>query len=476
MDSLHTKLVGRKREQKELLEAFHSGRPEFVALYGRRRVGKTFLIRSLFDAEFTFHLTAVLHESKQIQLENFAEAVKQYSRVETSAPCDWFEAFRQLRELLENANRIRKIVFIDELPWLDTRRSDFLPALESFWNGWASARSDIMLIVCGSAASWISKKLFKSRGGLHNRVTRRILLEPFTLKECREFSEIHNLQLDTLSLIDAYSCLGGIPYYFQLLNKNHSLTQNINRLCFTKSGALRYEFDNLYASLFRNPENHIRIIEALGKKKKGLSRSDLAALTGFPENGSLTDVLGELELSGFIRKYRPYGKKKKGSLYQLIDHFTLFYLSFIRDSPDDDEEFWMKAHETAAFRTWRGYAFEQVCLVHIKQIRQALGVSGVITSTSSWRSMTSDPGAQIDLVIDRNDNTVTLCEMKYSDSIMSIDKSLAANLRNKRNAFIAETSTKKAVQLALVTPVGLSRNQYYDVVQAVVTAKDLAES
>jgi AAA+ ATPase superfamily predicted ATPase len=471
---MQKKLIGRRRESEELLDAFHSERPEFIAVYGRRRVGKTFLVRSLFEKDFAFHMTAVLGMDTQTQLSNFANALSEYGSKEKTAPENWLAAFRMLRVLLENANRKRKVVFVDELPWLDTKGSGFIAAFENFWNGWASAREDICLIVCGSAASWIVKKLFRNRGGLHNRVTRRILLQPFTLAECRKYFTQAGLPADEANLLEAYMFVGGIPYYLSLLRERNSLAQNISHLCFAPGGVLREEFGNLYASLFQNAERHILVVEALGKKAKGLTRDEIKKATRLPEGGNLSEILSELEMSGFIRKYTPFSKKKKGSLYQLTDHYTLFYLAFIRGSQDNDGAFWQKTRETQRFRTWRGYAFEQVCLSHIDQIRRAVGVSGVITNVASWRSETAEPGAQIDLLIDRNDGVVTLCEMKYSDSDIAITKSMAENLRNKRNAFADETGTKKAVQIALVTPVGVKRTAYYDVAGTVVTMEDLS--
>ncbi|MDR3224990.1 MAG: DUF4143 domain-containing protein [Clostridiales Family XIII bacterium] len=239
-------------------------------------------------------------------------------------------------------------------------------------------------------------------------------------------------------------------------------------------GALRDEFDNLYASLFRESHRHILVVETLGKKIRGLTRDEIKKATGLPEGGNLTDVLAELEMSGFIRKYTPFAKKRKGALYQLVDHFTLFYLAFIKGSQDSDKSYWMKMRETQIYKTWRGYAFEQVCLSHIEQIRHAIGVSGVITHAAAWRSEHSDPGAQIDLLIERNDGVITICEMKYSDSEIAITKSMAANIRNKRTAFMEESCTKKAVHIALITPIGLRRNMYYDIAQSVVTMHDLS--
>ena len=466
-------LIGRKREMDELLDLYHSERAEFVTVYGRRRVGKTFLVNSLFQNEYTFKVTAILDDNTEMQLKTFAEALSEFGGEKISAVPDWFTAFGQLRALLESSKKKRKIVFFDEMPWFDTNGSRFIPALEHFWNGWASAQDDIMLIVCGSAASWIVKKLFRNRGGLHNRITRRIHLHPFTLAECRLFAEREGLPADEISLLEVYMTFGGIPYYLNLLNRNLSIAQNVSRLCFSPGGELRDEFENLYASLFRNATRHILVIEALGKTKAGITREDIKKITKLPEGGGLAETLEELELSGFIRKYTPFSRIKKGTLYQLIDHFTLFHLAFIRGNSSNDPDFWIKKRETQVFRTWRGYAFEQVCLSHVNQIKKALGVAGVITHVESWRSQRSDPGAQIDLLINRNDQVVTLCEMKFSDAEYAITKKVALELRNRRNVFVEETGTKKAVHIALITPIGIRRNDYYDTVQSVVTADDL---
>jgi AAA+ ATPase superfamily predicted ATPase len=466
-------LIGRRKEKEELLDLFHSGRAEFVAIYGRRRVGKTFLVNSLFSEHYVFKVTAVLDVNTQRQLKNFADALSEHVKGEKPVLADWFSAFEQLRALLERSGRKRKIVFFDEMPWFDTKGSQFIPALEHFWNGWASAQNDIMMIVCGSAASWIVKKLFRNRGGLHNRITRRIFLHPFSLAECRQYAVHEGFPVDEASLLETYMTFGGIPYYLSLLNKKLSLAQNVNRLCFSPGGELRDEFDNLYASLFKNAARHVLVVEALGKVKSGLTRDEIKKITKLPEGGTLTDTLEELELSGFIYKYSPFARKKKGMLYQLVDHFTLFHLAFIKGSSSNDPDYWIKMRETQVFRTWRGYAFEQVCLSHAGQIIKALGIAGVITHVESWRSERSDPGAQIDLLINRNDQVISLCEMKFSETEFIITKKHAQELCHKRNVFIDETGTGKAVHIALVTPIGVRRNEYYDTVHAVITTEDL---
>ena len=466
-------IVGRKKEKEELLSLFRSDHSEFITVYGRRRVGKTFLINNLFADDYAFKVTAILGGNTQEQLRIFSDALSKYGKEDTQYLSDWFDAFNGLRELLEKSSKKRKVVFIDEMPWFDTKKSRFVPALEHFWNGWASAQNNIMLIVCGSSASWIAKKLFRNRGGLHNRITRRILLQPFTLAECHKYSECMGFPTDDLNLLETYMTFGGIPYYMSLMSKNLSLAQNVNRLCFSPGGELRDEFSNLYASLFNNASRHIMVVEALGKKKIGLSRDEIKKITKIPEGGSLSEALEELELSGFIRKYAPFARVKRGTLYQLVDHFTLFHISFIKDCSIEDPDYWMKKRETQSFRVWRGYAFEQVCLTHVRQIIKTIGVAGVITHVESWRSEQSEPGVQIDMLINRNDRVISLCEIKYSDAEFSITKKNAQELRNKRNVFIEESRTKKAVQIALITPVGVKRNENYDLVHSIVTVEDL---
>ncbi len=271
-------MIGRREEQEELLEAYHSGKPEFIALYGRRRVGKTFLVRSLFEKEFAFHVTGMANSGTRTQLDNFREALADYGHACGSGLTDWREAFHELRLHLEKINRKRKIVFIDEMPWMDTPRSGFLQALEHFWNGWASAQSDILMIVCGSAAAWIVKHLFKNRGGLHNRLTKRILLNPFQLKECEEYFRANGIGFTQSQVMEAYMVFGGIPYYLSLLSGKYSVVQNVDRLCFRSDGALRNEFEELYASLYKNAERHVLIVKTLGGKKKGRRAKKLSKL------------------------------------------------------------------------------------------------------------------------------------------------------------------------------------------------------
>ena len=471
------KIIGRITEQEDLKRYLYSDKSEFITVYGRRRVGKTFLIKEYFRNRFAFYTTGLANEKLQNQLRNFNTALRTYSKFAYPTADNWFDAFGQLSHFLENVSQKgKKVIFFDELPWMDTPRSGFITALEHFWNSWASSNHDIMLIVCGSATSWMVNNLIKNRGGLHNRLTGRMYIEPFTLRECEEFYKVNNIVMSRYQILESYMILGGIPYYLGLMNKSLSLTQNIDVLCFSANGNLRDEFSSLYASLFRYSENHIKIVEALGRKVKGMTREEVIAMTRIPQGGNLSKTLVELEQCGFIRSYFAFGKKNKDKLYQLVDFFTLFHLNFICNNKYNDEHFWTNFIENAKHRAWSGYAFEQVCMAHIKQIKIRLGISGVLTSVASWRSQKTEPGAQIDLLIERNDNVVNLCEMKFANSEFVIDKKYNMNLQTKKDVFIRETKTRKATHLTMVTTYGVKRNEYSGQIQSEVKMDDLFQS
>lgn len=463
---MNSDFIAREREVKKLQKALASHRSEFIAVYGRRRVGKTFLVREFFNNEFTFYATAIANVDKKQQLVNFYTSLKKYQEKESSEklPRNWFEAFQQLTDLLAKSKAKRKIVFLDELPWFDNRKSDFIPSLEHFWNHWASARRDIVLVTCGSAASWMINKLINHRGGLHNRVTTRIRLEPFTLKEAEMLLRVHNPAIDRYQVIQLYMVMGGIPFYLNEVSPEWSAVQNIEQICFASDGLLRSEFKNLFNALFSKAERHISIVKALSTKAKGLTRKEIITLTKLPNNGKTTKLLEELEESGFIRKYIPFQKKKRNSLYQLIDFYTLFYFRFIQNANPYDQNTWINSLDTSTYRAWSGYAFEQVCLYHVQQIKEALSIAGIYTQTFSWKSTTSkdskEKGAQIDLLIDRRDHVINLCEVKFSLAPFTITKAYAAQLQQKISTFKAETETTKSIYLTMITTYGLKQNAY----------------
>lgn len=468
-------IIGRKEEQQTLRSAAQSENSEFVAVYGRRRVGKTYLIRETFGYKFTFQHTGLAKGNTKEQLFSFAISLRDAGYDDCPIPKSWLEAFSLLSTYLKNSTDEKKIVFLDELPWMDTPRSNFISAFEHFWNGWASARKDIVLIICGSATSWIINKVINDHGGLHNRVTKQIALQPFTLKECEMFAESKGLEMSRYQLAECYMVLGGIPYYWSLLEKGLSLAQNIDKIIFAKNGKLSNEFNQLYASLFKSPEQYIDVVTALGKKKAGMTREEIIAATDMYSSGTLSKVLDELEYCGFIRKYNGFDKKSKQAIYQLIDNYTLFYFKFIQQNENNDEHFWSASIDSAMHRAWSGLAFERLCMAHTQQIKAALGIAGVLSNVYSWRKEADEmsDGAQIDLLIDRKDQVINLCEMKYSLSEYVIDAEYEQKLRNKKSAFIDATNTRKAVHLTMVTTFGIKANAHSGIVQNEITLEDL---
>ena len=471
-----SKLVGRTQEIKILKDLYQSNRSEFVALYGRRRVGKTFLIKEFFKNQFTFQVTGLSRPNFQLQINNFHTTLGRYDEKmqQKSKPTSWFETFQLLIDYLEAHPHERKVVFIDELPWLDTPKSDFISALEHFWNAWAYYRDDVLLLVCGSATSWMINELINNHGGLHNRVTKRLHLQPFTLKETEAFLKQKGGVYDRYQIVQLYMALGGIPFYLEQIDPSRSTSQNIDTLFFSQGGTLRGEFNNLFRSLFKKHERHVTIIEALAAKSQGLDRKTLVKITKLRSGGTLSKILLELEECGFIKKYLPFGKKNRNSLFQLTDPYALFYLKFVKNSKAAGEGSGLAQIDQPKWRSWSGYAFEYICFYHLSLIKKALGISGIYTEISSWKSQNATNGAQIDMVIDRRDRVINICEIKFSENTFTINKSYAANLRNKVSTFRQETNTKKALFLTFITTFGLKQNQHaLGLVQNNLTMDDL---
>jgi hypothetical protein len=468
------KIIGRKKEQKALKEYYESGSPEFLVVYGRRRIGKTFLVREYFKGKFAFYVTGLARGSKEEQLQSFCLAVREQLDGPEATANNWLEAFTTLRHGLEKlpGNR-RKIVFLDELPWMDTPKSGFLTAFEHFWNGWAAGREDIFLIVCGSATSWIVKNLFKNKGGLHNRATRRMRIVPFDLCETEQDLTYKEVEFDRFRIIEAYMAFGGVPYYLSLMAKGRSLPQNIDDLCFTEDAPLKGEFAEVYSTLFKNSDKYIKVTEALSTKTRGLTRNEIIAITGLASGGGFTNILDELEFCGFIRSFPSFALKDNLCMYQLVDPFSLFYLRFMKARRPKNPRYWSSNLDNPSLNAWRGYAFEQVCLSHTEQIKDALGVAAISTEMSSWRSLKVVPGAQVDLLIDRRDGIINLCEAKYSKGIFTIDAAYESNLLNKLAAFKSESKTKKAVHLTMITTYGVAKGKHSGVIQTEVTMDDL---
>lgn len=469
-------IIGRKQEKDELEMLYSDGRPEFVVLYGRRRIGKTYLVNEVFKDRFTFTHTALSpmdiagKELAKMQLQHFSRSLARYGADIMEEPGNWLDAIYMLEDLLEKkADGGRMVVFIDELPWLDTPRSGFLSAFEAFWNSWGNKRKDLMLVVCGSAVSWISDKLLGSKGGLYNRTTHEMKLQPFTLAECEEFFRSRDVMLDRYDILQSYMIFGGVPYYLDFFSKGLSLAQNVDRMVFQKRGILSDEFDRLFSSIFTNPKEAVKVMHVLSEKRIGYTREELLSKTGITDGGGFTKLLKSLEESDFIRRFRYFGEARSHSRYRLTDSFCLFYLNFLYKKDTDDPGFWQHNQNSPSINAWRGLAFENVCAGHVRQIKSALGISGVHTETYSWKGQES----QIDLIIDRDDRLINLCECKFSMKDFTIDKDYDRKLRERQAAFVEETGTRKATLMTLVTTFGLKRNEYSGRIQSTITSDDL---
>ena len=469
-------IIGRKIEQQKLRDILDSKKAEFVVVYGRRRVGKTFLIKEFFDNRFSFYATGVNDVSLSDELSFFEDSLRDYGDNDTSHIKSWREAFLRLKRILQNDSVSRdpasgkKIVFLDELPWMDTPKSGFKPALDHFWNSWASTQDDIVLITCGSATSWIIGNILTSRSGFYNRVTAQIHLMPFSIRECKSLFAFYDIPLTQNDILVSYMIFGGIPYYLSLFSKRLSLAQNIDNLIFNETGQLHYEYRQLFDSLFRSPGKHREILKALTQKRMGLSRKEIIKETKIADGALLTKALTELEQCGFIRRYKKYTMDKKDAIYQLIDPFLLFSYTFLESGKISS---WLNYIHTPGYNAWCGLAFELVCLNHIDQIKHTLGIAGVETSECSWRSKKSSHGAQIDLLIDRADNVINICEIKYSTGLYTINSDYAKELENKLDVFQNETQPKKALHLTMICSNGLKHNEYSSIAVNEITSEDL---
>ncbi len=464
-------IIGRKNQKKRLKHLVESQNSEFVAVYGRRRTGKTFLIRSYFKGEFSFYTSGLNDDRLIVQLAGFHSSLRQSPYYEESdMPKSWIEAFDQLKSLLEKDEREKKIVFIDELPWMDTQASDLTAALDLFWNKWASARNDIKLIVCGSAASWMIKTFINNAGGFYNRVTEIIKLAPFNLAETKLFLESKSIYFDDYQIVQCYMALGGIPYYLNKIEKGLSASQNIDKIFFGKQALVKNEYQLLFRSLFKKYQRHMEVIDVLFKKKKGMFRAEITKSLGIRDGGSFSNLLEELIASDFVSIHYLPGKTKRNVIYKICDHYILFHKTFVEKNLSS-ANFWINNINTPLWYAWAGLAFEQTCFQHIQQIKAGLGIQAVQSNIYAW----SNTKAQIDLIIDRKDQVINLIEIKFSDKEFLMTSDYEINLLNKKAEYQLTNDTKKSVWMVLMTTYGLKAQKYGGLFEKVLTMDILFE-
>jgi hypothetical protein len=483
-------VVGRDHEIKILENLLTSSKPEFLAVYGRRRVGKTFLIREFFKAQqdvIFFNVSGAKNAPLTEQINHFMQQMGAvfYGGAELKASKGWDQAFEKLTKAFEIRPPDKKIVlFFDELPWMATKNSKLLSTLDYYWNQHWSNHKNLKLIICGSSASWIIQKIINSRGGLHNRITEKIALEPFNLTDTECFLHHSGIQLNRSQILQIYMAMGGIPYYLSKIKKGMSAAQIIESLAFSKKSFLLEEFDNLFSSLFEDGEVHEKLVKIIGKHRYGIGQRNLLQKAGkSTSGGGGVKKLKELEDAGFIERFKPLYHQKKGIYYRLIDEYTIFYLKWIEPIRDElqsqslEPGNWQALQNTPEWYAWAGYAFEAVCYKHISAIRQRLAL-GVTALASSWRFSptkgTPEHGAQIDLLFDRKDGAITLCEIKYTNEPFALTKEHWEALNRKIKVFTEKTQTKKQIFLALISANGIKPTLYSEeFISGLVILEDL---
>ncbi len=482
MDNSQDIIIGREREQALIQEYYDSPKAELVAIYGRRRVGKTYLIKSFFNQKFDFYFTGAFETPKATLLRLFQTQLERYSGKKRKKPQDWFEAFEQLRDYLSSLDKEKIVVFLDELPWMDTPKSNFIQAFSYFWNSWASTVHGMKFFVCGSATTWMLSKLIGDKGGMHGRVNRQLYLRPFNLNETEAFLRSKNIDWTQLQIVQTYMVMGGIPYYLDMLKPIYTAEENIDHLFFEEGAILRTEYNFVFRSLFKDSILYQAVIETLAKKSIGMTREEIAQTAKLQNNGTLTEVLENLCRCDFLRTYTAFGKKSRGQMFQLVDLFSLFHNRFVSHTNSQDDHFWHNMQDNPARKAWQGYAFEQVCLHHIPQIKQKLRIGGTLSEVCAWqcKPFTDNDGieykgTQIDLLIDRRDQVIDLCEMKFSSKEYAITGEYDERLRGRKETFRAVTGTRKTLHTVLVTTYGLEKTKYSASIHDVVTLADLFE-
>lgn len=454
-----------------------SERSEFVVVYGRRRIGKTFLVRRFFKDNYAFSFVGKHEMRREQQLAEFAIELMCYSH-STFFPQlkNWTEEFDALQRLLETYNIPgKKVVFFDEMPWMDTPKSDFVSALENFWNGWANMRDDIVLVACGSATSWMVDKLLHNQGGLFNRITQKIYLRPFKLSEMEQYLDEKHFGWNRYQIAQCYMILGGIPFYLTLLNPKLSLLSNIDELFFADAHAmLRTEYNELYSTLFKRPDNYLAVIRMLTERKEGFTRKEINEKTKLG-GAALSKILSDLEQCDFIFSYARYGNAKNNAIYRIKDFYTLFYYKYVNGIDTKDSLRWTHLSSTPQVSSWQGFSFELLCLLHLDEIKKALGIDRILNDASAWRSRQPEQNTQIDLVIERADHNINLCEMKFSSGMYAIDKGYEQKLRERMSIFLAETMTRCSTRITMITPYGVLQNKHSGIVNDEVLLDDLFE-
>lgn len=472
-------VIGRKEEIKILERIQERDEAQLVAIYGRRRVGKTFLVKKFYNEKFDFFFTGSYNTSTEVQLALFQHTLQEYSKTEQPHFNDWFEAFAALRDYLSGIKKGNVVVFLDEIPWMERPNSNFLSAFSFFWNQWVGTMSGLKLIICGSATTWMLDHIVGDMGGFYGRSNLTIHLSPFNLSETEMFLKSRRFQYQRRQIAESYMIFGGIPYYLDMLDPKIPFSNNVDALFFADNAPLRNEYEFLFRTLFRNSKIYHNVVAALADNAKGMTQKEVKECIKRQDGGDLSEVLRNLQKCDFVRTYNSFGKKEKDAMYQLTDLFTLFHLRFVRRDSGQDARFWSNISDHAR-DSWQGHAFEMLCLHHIPQIKNKLGISGILTNAFSWSTPPKTDkdggewkGAQIDLLLERADNIISVCEIKYCKDLYAITEAYDARVRERMATFVHHTKTRCSLQCVFITTFGLMRNAFYDNVQSEVMLDDL---
>jgi uncharacterized protein len=457
-------MIGRDIHITQLNEALQATKSSFIAITGRRRVGKTYLIDEVYKKNICLRITGIQGGDLNSQIINFTQKIAEYSNFPiVTIPNNWQEVFLLLKNYLKTLSTKKKqVIFLDELPWMNTPKSGFIQLLAHLWNDFLSKESHFILVICGSSTSWITQKIVNDKGGFHNRLTHHITLNSFTLSETKQFLFSKNIKLTDTSIAELYMIMGGIPFYLENIKQGESPTVSIERMCFLEGGILKNEYDNLYKAIFENPINHEAVVETLSNSKQGLTREEIIKKSKIIDGGPYQRTMQELLTSGFIVEERPFNNKKRGSIYRLVDEFSVFYHKFIKKNQKAQVGIWQLLSNSQSYKIWAGYAFESLCMKHLNEIKKAMGVQNVYAETSSYRYVgnKSEDGFQIDLIIDRKDAVINLCECKFYESTFEITKKYAEQLKWRKSAFRIATNTKKNIYTTLISNHPIKENEH----------------
>jgi AAA+ ATPase superfamily predicted ATPase len=404
--------IGRKVEIAQLTALIDLPRPSIAVIYGRRRVGKSELIRHVTQGKNVLSFEGLEGQPKHKQIKNFLFQLSAQSNIREKNISDWPDALILLRTLTQDG---QWIIILDEFQWMANYQNELVSVIKMIWEKYLSQNPDLTLILCGSIASFMKSKVLKS-SALYGRTDYELNLHELNLSEISEFFPGKGSD----EVIDTAMLVGGIPKYLELISEYPSLYDALEPLAFSQDGFFKTEYDRLFASHFGKKPIFMKIIQTLATNPYGLTTGKLAKEMQVASGGTLCHQLDDLESAGFLHSIIPFDKPEGSKLrkYILMDAYVRFYHSIIRGSMKETTPPNTQFHaimSSPRYAAWAGMAFEFLCMRHHKEISRILGFHGIpYTAGPFFQRKTLDtPGVQIDLLFERSDKILVLCEMKY---------------------------------------------------------------